>query len=172
MATGKPKPKNKNFLDDDCVAYCVIDALDDMGTNHRALHLRLSLSHTPNAGLTLYLNFPNALLHVHAHTCADKYIVRAKDMEAFLALRSESTGQTLLLTAVQEASVDCTDRLIECGADVNAIGKRGYTPLLWCCAVGYPNHLVIAKRLFEEEDVDVRIIRCVRACVHAFTKAA
>jgi ankyrin repeat protein len=88
-------------------------------------------------------------------------------MDAFLALRSESTGQTLLLTAAAEASVDCADRLIECGADVNAIGKLGYTPLLWCCDIGYPNHLVIAKRLFEEEDLDVRIIRCVRAYLHA-----
>ena len=49
MATGKPKPKKKkNFLDDDCVAYCVIDALDDMGTNHRALqqHFYPFLTHS------------------------------------------------------------------------------------------------------------------------------
>jgi len=87
----------------------------------------------------------------------DRYINRAKDLEKFLALKSEETGQTMLLVAAEQASVECADRLIECGADVNCIGKMGYTPLLWCCSIGYPNHIVVAKRLLEEDETDVRI---------------
>ena len=88
----------------------------------------------------------------------DNFIERSKDLDAYLALKDEVHGNPLLVIAAEEASVQCADRLIECGANVNQLGAKGMTPLLWCCTIGYPDHVRIFNRLLDEAELDCRIV--------------
>ncbi len=88
----------------------------------------------------------------------DDTMATQEDLDKFLTLRQESSLATLLHFATEEGAIKCANRLIEYGADVNAIDKDGTSPLILCAKIGYPVHTAIAKKLLAEEDIDVRIM--------------
>ena len=77
----------------------------------------------------------------------DDSLASAEDIDKFLNLRQESSHSTLLHFATEEGAIKCANRLIEYGADVNAVDKSGTTALILCAKIGYPPHMTIAKTL-------------------------
>ncbi len=84
-------------------------------------------------------------------------VIEVIDQDPNVIFRTDAEGDSLLIWACQEGSVNCAQMLMDYQSNIDLQGTFGDTPLIKCIKIGYPDHEKIFNFLMEKK-ADINLV--------------